>query len=149
MLARARWSFVAAAVAPLVLTPLLFVAALRGASPPAPLARGTLPAEAYDPAHCTWYCHNHGCPHRPALGRFLAGDDGLFGRTVGALHAAGDAVSPRARGIGYGAVNLVVFCAAWPAGTYALWIVALRQRRALAALRAAGRREVGRSPEAP
>jgi hypothetical protein len=131
----ARFRFLAEALAPLVLTPLLFVAVLLGPSPPAPLARSALPQESYTADHCTWYCHNHGCPHRPVLGAFLAGDQGLFGWTVAALHAAGDAVSPRARGIGYGAVNLGFFCAMWPAGMYGLWIVALRQRRRLRALR--------------
>lgn len=130
-----RWSFAAAALAPLVLTPLLFVAVLRGPSPPAPLARRALPQEAYAPERCTWYCHNRGCPHRPALGAFLAGDAGLFGWTIRALRAAGDGVSPGAPGVGYGAVNVAVFCALWPAGMYALWIVALRQRRRLRALR--------------
>jgi hypothetical protein len=131
MIARLRHA--ALAVAPLVLTPVLFVAVLRGPSPAAPLARCALPQEGYAPGRCTWYCHNHGCPHRPVLGRFLSGDDGLFGWTVRALHAAGDFVSPRARSVGYGAVNLGVFCGLWPAGMYALWLVALRQRRRLRA----------------
>jgi hypothetical protein len=135
-----RRSFVAAALAPLVLTPLLFVAVLRGPSPPAPLARGALPLEGYAPDHCTWYCHNHGCRHRPALGAFLSGDAGLFGWTIRALHAAGDSVSPGAPGVGYGAVNLAAFCVLWPAGMYGLWIVALRQRLRLRALRREGAR---------
>jgi hypothetical protein len=130
-----RFRFVAAALAPLVLTPLLFVVTLRGPSPPAPLARGALPQEAYAADRCTWYCHNHGCPHRPVLGTVLAGDRGLYGRTIHALRAAGDTVSPAARGVGYGAVNLAVFCGVWPAGMYALWIVALRQRWRLRTLR--------------
>lgn len=133
MLARAR--SLAVALAPLVVTPLVFLAVLRSGPVPAPLARRALPQEAYDAGHCTWYCHNHGCPHRPVLPALLSGDDGLFGWTVDALHAGGDAVSPHARGIGYGIVNLAVFCAAWPAGMLALWIVAIGQRRRIRALR--------------
>jgi hypothetical protein len=134
-----RLRFLAAALAPLALTLLLFLAVLRSGPVPAPLARSFLPVEAYSPARCTWYCHNHGCRHRPVLPAFLSGDGGLFGWTVRALHAGGDALSPRARGVGYGAVNLAVFCAGWPAATVALWIIALRQRRLLRALRAARR----------
>ncbi|MGH7297185.1 MAG: hypothetical protein ACRELB_19760 [Polyangiaceae bacterium] len=131
-------TFPALAAAPGALTVLLFVAVLRSGPVPAPLFRATLPQEAREADRCTWWCHNHGCPHRPVLGSFLAGDGGLFGWTVDALHTAGDAVSPGARGVGYGAVNLAVFCALWPAGTYALWVIALRQRRAIRALRLAG-----------
>jgi hypothetical protein len=139
MLARVR--FLAAALAPLVLTPLLFLPVLRSGSPPAPLARAVLPQESLSPGHCTWYCHNHGCPHHPVLPSALSGDDGLFGWTVEALHSGGDALSPRTPGVGYGAVNLAVFCAAWPAGMYALWLVALQQRRRIRGLRA--RRRAG------
>jgi hypothetical protein len=132
---RARVAFAAWAVAPLLATVLAFVAVLRSGPAPAPLARSSIPLEPYAADHCTWYCHNRGCPHRPALGAFLAGDGGLFGWTIGALHRAGDSISPGSRGAGYGIANLAVFCAIWPAGMYALWIVALRQRRAIRALR--------------
>jgi hypothetical protein len=132
---RVQLTSLAVAVAPLLLTPLLFVAVLRSGPVAAPLARRALPQETYDADHCTWYCHNHGCPHGPVLPSVLSGDDGLFGWTVDALHAGGDRVSPHATGIGYGVVNLAVFCAAWPGGMLALWIVALRQRRRIQAMR--------------
>ena len=137
----ARLVRIAAAVAPLLLVPLLFVAVLRSGDP-APLWRRALPHEGYRPDRCTWHCHNHGCRHRPVLGRFLAGDDGLFGATVRALHGMGQAMAPGRGNIGYGAANLLVFCLLWPAGMYALWLVALRQRRQLRAARsvAAARR---------
>jgi hypothetical protein len=130
-----RARFLAAAVAPLVLTPLLFLAVLRSGTPPAPLARTALPQESLSSLHCTWYCHNHGCPHHPVLPAFLSGDEGLFGWTVDALHSWGNAMAPGAPGLGYGAVNLAVFCALWPAGMYGLWLVALRQRHRIQCLR--------------
>ncbi len=132
---RARLAVLAASLAPLLAVPLLFLALIRSGPAPAPLARRALPQEAYEPARCTWYCHNHGCPHHPRLGAFLSGDDGLFGWTVDALHAAGDIVSPSAPGAGYGAVNLAVFCALWPGAMYALWVIAVRQRARILALR--------------
>jgi len=132
---RARLAVLAASLAPLLLVPLLFLAVTRSGAQPAPLARRALPLEAYEPTRCTWYCHNHGCPHHPHLGALLSGDDGLFGWTVDALHAAGDAVSPRAPGLGYGAVNLAVFCALWPGAMLALWVIAVRQRARIIALR--------------
>lgn len=136
---RSSLRFAVVAIAPLVLTPLLFLAVLRSGPLPAPLARHGLPFEAYDASRCTWYCHNHGCPHAPKLPAILAGDRGLFGWTIHTLHAGGNVVSPRAPGAGYGVMNLAVFCALWPAGMFALWVVALRQRRRIRALRAEGR----------
>jgi hypothetical protein len=127
---------IAATLAPLLLVPLLFVAVLRSGEP-APLWRRSLPREGYRPDRCTWDCHNHGCRHRPVLGRFLAGDDGLFGATVHALHGMGRVMAPGRGNVGYGAANLLVFCLVWPGGMLALWLVALRQRRQLRELRAA------------
>jgi hypothetical protein len=118
------------ALAPLVVVPLLFVAVLRSGEP-APLWRRTLPREGYRPDRCTWDCHNHGCRHRPVLPRLLSGDDGLFGAAIHALHGLGRGLAPGRGNVGYGAANLLVLCALWPAGMYALWLVALRQRRLL------------------
>ncbi len=126
------------AAAPLLLTALLFVAVLRSGSP-APLWRTRIPSEPLRRDRCTWYCHNHGCPHAPALPLFLTGDDYLFGRTVAALHAAGSAAFPGQPGAGYGAMNLLAFCVLWPGLMYALYLTALRQRDRLRALREAGR----------
>jgi hypothetical protein len=120
----------AVALAPLVVVPLLFVAVLRSGDP-APYWRGTVPREGYRSDRCTWHCHNRGCPHRPVLPRSLSGDDGLFGAAVRALHGMGQAMAPGRGNVGYGVANLLVFCVAWPAGMYALWLVALRQRRRL------------------
>jgi hypothetical protein len=132
---RARLTVLVASLAPLLAVPLLFLAVIRSGPQAAPLARRALPQEPYEATRCTWYCHNHGCPHHPHLGAFLSGDDGLFGWTVDALHAAGDVVSPRSPGLGYGAVNLAVFCAVWPGMMYALWVIAVRQRARIIALR--------------
>jgi hypothetical protein len=136
-----RSRFVALAVAPLVATALLFVAVLRSGSPPAPLARTAIPQEPYAADRCSWWCHNHGCRHRPVLPAALTGDAGLFGWTVRALHAVGRAVAPRSPALGYGAANLAVFCVLWPGTMYALWIVALRQRSRISASRRAAERE--------
>jgi hypothetical protein len=122
------------AVAPLVLVPLLFVAVLRSGEP-APYWRHSLPREAARPDRCTWACHNHGCRHRPVLPRLLSGDDGLFGATIRLLHGMGRVMAPGRGNVGYGAANLLVFCLVWPAGMYALWLVAWRQRRRLRELR--------------
>jgi hypothetical protein len=134
-----RGRFLFYALLPLWLVPLLFVAVVES-SGALPLARGHIPDEPYRPDRCTWYCHNHGCRHRPALPAFFAGDDGLFGATVRALHAAGRSFGPDASGAGYGAANLAVFCAAWPGAMYALYLVALRQRAQLVAAKIAAKR---------
>jgi hypothetical protein len=123
-----------AMLSPALLVPAIFLAVLRSGDP-APLARSSLPRERATPSRCNWSCHNHGCPHKPVLPVALSGDSGLFGATVRALHAAGDRIAPDAPGIGYGIVNLIVFCLAWPAAMWALWIVFWRQRRQIAALR--------------
>ena len=129
-----RFGWLALQLAPLFIVPVLFVAVLRLESAAAPW-RSAVPREPFRADRCTWYCHNHGCRHAPALPSLLTGDDGLFGKTVGALHAAGDALAPARPGIGYGAANLIVFCAVWPGGMYALYLIALRQRRRIRALR--------------
>lgn len=123
----ARWLGVW--VAPLVL-PWALMFAVVLAPPSAPLPRRALPAEAYRADRCTWHCHNHGCRHRPVLPAALSGDRGLFGMTIRGLFGLGRGMS-RDRARGYGAANLLVFCALWPAGMYALWVTAWRQRAAL------------------
>jgi hypothetical protein len=125
-----------ASLAPLALVPLVFVAVLRSADPPAPLARASVPDEPFVPDRCTWACHNRGCRHRPVLPPVLTADEHLFGSAVRALHSWGDALAPDDPFGGYRAANLAVFCAAWPAAMFALWVGALRvraERRALAA----------------
>ncbi|MDI1480287.1 hypothetical protein [Polyangium sp. y55x31] len=120
------------AMAPLVVVPAAFTAVLATGSP---VFRAAIPIEAHARDHCTWYCHNHGCSHAPKLPRALAGDDGLYGDTIAGLKAAGKAVVPGAPHVGYGVVNLVVFCVVWPGIMYALYLGALWQRRKILALR--------------
>jgi hypothetical protein len=118
----------------LLVVPAIFVGVLRSGDP-APLARVALPAEPYRADRCTWYCHNHGCPHRPKLPGVLSGDDGLFGKTIGALKHAGSTLVPSDPAVGYGVANLLVFCALWPGLMLALLVIAVRQRREIRALR--------------
>ncbi|MDI1446301.1 hypothetical protein [Polyangium sp. 6x1] len=120
------------AIAPLVAVPAAFTAVLATGSP---VLRTGIPIEAHARAHCTWHCHNYGCSHAPRLPRALAGDEGLYGATIGGLKAAGRAVVPGAPHMGYGVVNLAVFCVAWPGIMYGLYLVALSQRRKILALR--------------
>ena len=119
---------IAVLVAPLWLVPVAFVAVLRSGTPPAPLVRTSIPSEPHSATRCTWECHNHGCTHAFRLPAFLSSDAGLFGWTVRALKAAGDRAVPSDRFVGYGAVNLAVFCAVWPAMMFALYVIAVRQR---------------------
>ncbi|MDC3959032.1 hypothetical protein [Polyangium jinanense] len=120
------------AIAPLALVPAAFTAVLATGSP---VLRAAIPIEAHARDHCTWHCHNHGCSHAPSLPLALAGDGGLYGKTIAGLKAAGKAVVPSAPHVGYGVVNLALFCVAWPGLMYALYLVALSQRRKLLALR--------------
>lgn len=120
----------AAVFVPVMLTVMAFVLVLRSGTTPAPLWRTELPDEASRASRCTWHCHNHGCPHRPALPGVLTADDQLFGWTVRALHRAGRLLVPGAPAIGYCAANLAVFCVAWPGAMLAMWLGALRARAA-------------------
>ena len=117
------------ALAPLWVTPLLFALVLRSGNHPSPWVRTVRPHEAYDASRCTWYCHNHGCDHGTVLPAVLSDD--LFYGTVRWLHAFGNRLVPGASFAGYQAANLLVFCAVWPVGMYALYLLALRQRRKL------------------
>jgi hypothetical protein len=75
------WLTLLLALLPVALTALAFVWVLTLREPAsAPLFRSQLPHEAFDPARCTWACHNHGCQHQPQLPAWLASDDGLFGQ---------------------------------------------------------------------
>jgi hypothetical protein len=123
------------AIAPLLVVPLTFVAVLLSATPRVPFPRVELPDEALERDHCTWSCHNYGCHHASKLPDALTSDASLFGWTVRALHRMGDALSPKDTFVGYGAVNLAVFCVGWPGAMYALWGFALRTRAARLALR--------------
>lgn len=122
-----RWFWVW--VAPLVIPLALFVAVLA-VPPSAPFPRSAIPQEQFRPARCTWACHNRGCAHRPALPASLAGDAGLYGKTVRGLFRLGARLHPD-RMRGYGAANFLVFCLAWPGLMYALWVIAWKQRAAL------------------
>jgi hypothetical protein len=125
------WLF---ALLPLWMVPLLFVAVLRSGDPPAPLVRQTLPDEPFVTDRCTWSCHNHGCSHTPKLPAVLTSDRALFGWTIRALYTFGERLVPGNPFVGYGAANLVVFCAVWPGAMFALFVIGLRQRERLRAL---------------
>lgn len=56
--------------------------------------------------------------------------------TIEALRDVG-AVLSRDRSVGYGLANLLIYCVAWPIGTYALWLLALKQAHELARRRRA------------
>ena len=114
-----------AALAPLFLIPVLFVVVLRSGDPPAPWFRDHRPVEAMRADRCTWYCHNHGCTHRNRLPAALSVT--LFDDAIAALYGLGGHLGG-ARATGYGAANLLVFCAAWPGMMYALYLVAVAQR---------------------
>lgn len=78
------------------------------------------PPSALDPSHCTWYCHNPGCPHTPLLPPFLSGDQGAFGLTVQALQVGG-----LVTGLGYQGFNILVYCVVWPGVTGLLYGIAV------------------------
>ena len=104
-----------------------------------PGVRRSVPREAYVETRCTWSCHNLGCRHRALLPSVLTSDGGLFGSTVTALSRVGSFLSHDRRK-GYGAANLLVFCAVWPGLMYVLAVRALRQRIAIHAYRRDARR---------
>ncbi len=111
-------------IAPVCLVPLLFVIVLAlGRSP---LVRTEIPDEPRVAQRCSWYCHNHNCPHHAVLPAVFSGDRGLYGKTISALHAAGQGTNE-----GYALANLALFCVAWPGAMWALWIIAVRQRARL------------------
>ncbi|MFO0558139.1 MAG: hypothetical protein U0269_08975 [Polyangiales bacterium] len=128
-----RWAWTW--VAPLVLPWALLFAAVAW-PPGAPIPRRSIPTEARHADRCTWACHNRGCSHRPALPAVITDDRYVFGATIRALYALGTLFS-RDRFRGYGIANILVFCLAWPALMYALWVSAWRQRFRVSALRAA------------
>ncbi len=121
-------------VFPLVI-PWAILFGVNAAPPPAPLLRTSIPVERWDPDRCTWDCHNRGCRHAPVLPAVITGDRYLFGATVRGLYALGSLFSSD-RFKGYGIANIAVFCVAWPALMYALWVCAWRQRGETRRLRA-------------
>lgn len=133
MSARCGTGFLVMALSPLVAVVALFLGVLWLEGVPVP--RAGLPREAFEVHRCTWACHNVGCRHASVLPGALVDDDGLFGRAIAGLHRLGAVLIPGGRSAGYGAANLLVFCAIWPATMYGLWLVALMQRRKLRALR--------------
>lgn len=128
----ALWIWVFPLVAPWAL-----LVAVNMTSPTTPLVRTRLPHERWRPDRCTWDCHNRGCHHRPKLPEIVTGDRHLFGATIRGLYTLGRVFSGN-RSVGYGVANLVVFCLAWPALMYALWVIAWRQRFEIRRLRAGG-----------
>lgn len=117
------------ALAPLLLVPALFFGALWLDGAPVP--RASIPFQKFERERCTWACHNGGCLHRSVLPNVLVADDGVFGAAIDALYAFGSVLVDGDRGRGYGAANLVVFCAVWPGTMYALWLIAVVQRHHL------------------
>jgi hypothetical protein len=110
----------------LLLKSMLLVAAL--AAPPVLCVSGfavvvevgsSSTSKKLDPDRCSWYCHDHDCPHKARLPAGLTSDDGAFGKTIEAL-----AVSGQATGIGYQGMNVLVFCVLWPIVTYFFYSVA-------------------------
>lgn len=69
---------------------------------------------------CSWYCHDHDCPHGANLPVALTGDEGAFGETIRILSRTG-----RATGIGYQGMNILVFCVIWPVVTYFFYTIAV------------------------
>lgn len=129
-LLRTFWIYVFPLVAPWAI-----LVAVNAVPPGVPLARTRIPHERFERDRCTWDCHNRGCHHRPKLPALVSGDRYLFGATIRGLYALGRLFSSN-RFIGYGIANLVVFCLAWPALMYWLWVRAWTQAETLRALRA-------------
>jgi hypothetical protein len=129
-LLRALWIYAFPLVAPWVI---LF--GVNAMPPAVPLLRASIPHERWERDRCTWDCHNRGCRHRPKLPAVITGDRGVFGATIHGLYALGTLFSSN-RFVGYGVANLVVFCLAWPAFMYWLWVRAWTQAETLRALRA-------------
>ncbi|MFT5685605.1 MAG: hypothetical protein ACI8RZ_006559 [Myxococcota bacterium] len=83
---------------------------------------------------CTRACHNGGCHHTPVLPASIAGDTGLFGMAIGGLYGIGG-LTGLSSSEGYGAANLAIFCALWPAAMLAMVGIGVRQRVRLTTLR--------------
>jgi len=92
------------------------------------------PVRTWDPEQCTRRCHDRGCHHDPVLPEVIAGDDGLYGKTIHALYEAGAGMG-LGRQIGYGLANLLLFCALWPGLMWGLLAVGLEQRVRIRRLR--------------
>jgi hypothetical protein len=74
----------------------------------------------------------------------ITSDRVLFGATIRSMYALGSWLS-KDRSRGYALANILVFCVAWPAVMYALWVRAWLKHQEISALRAALReREVER-----
>jgi hypothetical protein len=125
---RFLWIYIFPLVAPWVI-----LIAVNAAPPSLPF-RESIPEERWLPDHCTWDCHNRGCRHAPVLPAVITGDRYIFGATIRGLYALGSLFTSD-RFKGYGIANLAVFCVAWPALMYALWVSAWRQREELRRLR--------------
>lgn len=78
------------------------------------------PPSSFSPDRCTRHCHDRGCRHEPVLPASLTSSQGLFGDTVRALHVMGRATG-LGPNVGYGVVNIVIFCVLWPGAM--LWLV--------------------------
>jgi hypothetical protein len=105
----------------LMATPVVVGATVFLAVAATPYATGmTLPAQSPDRQRCNWACHNETCRHASVLPDVLAGDNGVYGRTIAALAYIG-----RATGIGYAGANIAVFCVVWPLVTGFIYAVAI------------------------
>lgn len=69
-------------------------------------------------------------------------DDALFGWAVRRLHAFGSVLVPDDdSGAGYGAANILIFCAAWPGLMFGLWVSGCSSRDARRRLERLSRKE--------
>ncbi len=118
-----------------LLAPWALLYGVNATDPSVPMVRTAMPAQRFRADRCTWYCHNHGCRHRPVLPAVLTSDRYLFGGTIRGLSTLGRLFSNNGS-LGYGIANLLVYCTVWPGLMYLLWVIAWRQHRELRRLSA-------------
>lgn len=120
--------------APVVLTLVVMTSVVSWGNGVDQIVRTKKPVDKAYRNRCSWRCHDRGCRHEMrVVGPPIAGPLdrktnkllGLYGWTIASLHSTGS----------YRFANLILFCLVWPLGTGALWVVVVRQRLAIRALR--------------